>query len=130
MTIDDIITGHSGEVSIRLPGGPLPLPHPFGDIFTTLIMTRPNMNTATNHDSRWLFPGRHADQPVTPNTLRMACIKMGIDLTPAKRSALRQLVREAPAPVVADMLGYSYQTLDRHAQQAAATYQNYAAHAR
>jgi hypothetical protein len=73
------------------------------------------MNTATNHNSHhWLFPGRNADQPVTPGTLRMACIKMGTDLTPANRSALRQLVLEAPPPVVADMLGYSYQTLDRH----------------
>jgi hypothetical protein len=87
----------------------------------------PNMSTATNHNSRWLFPGRLADQPMTPGALRAAGIKMGIDLTPAKRSALRQLVLDAPPPVVADMLGYTYQTVDRHAQAAGSTYSSYAA---
>ena len=64
---------------------------------------------------------------MTPDALRAAGIKMGIDLTPAKRSALRQLVLDAPPPVVADMLGYTYQTVDRHARAAGSTYSSYAA---
>jgi hypothetical protein len=94
MTIDDISsTDH--EVTVRLPGGNVPLPHPFGTVFTELVTNRPNMNTATQHASRWLFAGRRADQPMTSNTLRRGGINMGIDLAPAKRSALRQPV---PAP--------------------------------
>jgi hypothetical protein len=112
---------------VRLPGGTVPIPHPFGTVFTELVTGRPNMNTATNHNSRWLFPGRRADQPMTPNALRRVGINMGIDLTPAKRSALRQLVVDAPPPVVAEMLGYSYQTVDRHAHQAGSPYLRYAA---
>jgi hypothetical protein len=125
MTVDDISVAGE-DVAVRLPGGTVPLPHPFGAVFTELVANRPNMNTATNHGSRWLFPGRRADQPMTPNALRQAGIKLGIDLTPAKRSALRQLVLDAPAPVVAEMLGYSYQTVDRHAQQAGSVYLRYA----
>jgi hypothetical protein len=126
MAVDDIVRD-SEEVSVRLPGGVVPLPYPFDAMFRELVDARPNMNTATNHHSRWLFPGFRADQPMTPGALRAAGIRMGIELTPAKRSALRRLVLEAPPPVVAETLGYTYQTVERHAQAAGSTYSSYAA---
>ncbi|MDQ6839839.1 MAG: recombinase XerD, partial [Actinomycetota bacterium] len=54
-------------------------------------------------------------------------IEMGIDLMGARSGALRQLVLDCPPPVVADLLGYSYQTIDRHALQAGSPWSSYAA---
>jgi hypothetical protein len=120
-------TDDNGRLGIHLGQGTAPIPPPFDAMFTELAEHRPNLNTATQLDSLWLFPGRLADCHVGPATLRMGGIRMGIDLTPAKRGALRQLVIDCPPPVVADMLGYSYQTLDGHAQAAGSPYRSYAA---
>ncbi len=50
----------------------------------------------------------------------------GIDLRGGRNSALGNLVKLAPASIVADMLGYSYQVTERHAALAATTYARYA----
>jgi hypothetical protein len=52
---------------------------------------------------------------------------LGIDLQAARTSALRGLVAQAPPPVVAQMLGYSYQITEHHAREAATTYSRYVA---
>jgi len=52
---------------------------------------------------------------------------MGINLMGARSGALRQLVLDCPPPVVADLLGYSYQTIDRHAGRAGSPWSSYAA---
>jgi hypothetical protein len=54
-------------------------------------------------------------------------MKMGINLMAARSAALRQLVLDCPPAVVADMLGYSYQAIDRHAVRAGSTWSSYAA---
>jgi hypothetical protein len=127
LRVDDLIVDDTGQVGIRLGRDITPIPAPFDKMFTQLIENRPNQNTAANPDSPWLFPGLHAGSHMNPSYLRTAGLKMGIDLTPAKRGALRQLVLDCPPPVIADMLGYSYQTLDRHAQAASSPYRSYAA---
>ena len=53
---------------------------------------------------------------------------MGIDPVAARSSALRQLVLDCPAPVVAEMLGYSYPAIDRHANRAGTVWSRYASH--
>ncbi|MFB7116175.1 hypothetical protein [Streptomyces sp. NPDC056190] len=63
------------------------------------------MNTATNRDSRWLFPGRRAGQPLNPNSLSGLLNDRAIPTTAARTAAIRQQVLEMPAPVVADALG-------------------------
>lgn len=52
---------------------------------------------------------------------------LGIDVQAARTSALRGLVTQAPPPVVAQLLGYSYQVTERHARAAASTYSRYVA---
>jgi hypothetical protein len=63
------------------------------------------MNTATNHESRWLFPGRRAGQPMHPDTLSALVNDLGIPTIASRVSAIRQHVLELPAPVVADAPG-------------------------
>lgn len=48
---------------LRLGDPPSPVPEPVASLLLNYIATRDNMNTATNRASRWLFPGRRADQP-------------------------------------------------------------------
>jgi hypothetical protein len=62
-----------------------------------------------------------------PGTLRLAVIRMGIDLMGARSGALRQLVLECPPAVVADALGYGYEAMDRHARRAGSAWSSYAA---
>jgi hypothetical protein len=63
---------------------------------------RDNMNTATNRDSRWMFPGRRAGQPMHPDALAALVNGLGIPTVAGRASAIRQHVLEMmPAPVVA-----------------------------
>lgn len=111
---------------IILADDPLPLPEPFAGLVLEHLAHRPNLRTH-NHSSRWLFPshtgGRHLHPVGIMNRLR----HLGIDVQAARTSALRGLVTQAPPPVVAQLLGYSYQVTERHARAAASTYSRYVA---
>lgn len=85
------------------------------------------MNTATNPDSRWLFPGRRAGQPLHPNGLSGQLNNLGIPTTAARTAAIRQQVLEMPAPVVADALGYHDKTTTRLRNETGGTWSRYAA---
>lgn len=122
---DVVVDGDA--VSIRVAEGIVPVPPPFAAMVTELVAHRPNLNTATNPTSTFLFPGRTADTHMRPATLRLAVIQMGIDLMGARSGALRQLVLESPPSVVADALGYSYQVMDLHARRAGSPWSSYAA---
>ncbi len=126
LKVDDIII--DGEhVEISLGQGVTPIPDPFAAMVCRLCLQRSNLNTATNPTSPWLFPGQGADSHVRPSTLRRIANEIGINLVAARSGALRQLVLDCPPSVVADMLGYSYGAMDRHAAQAGSSWSSYAA---
>jgi hypothetical protein len=85
------------------------------------------MNTATNRNSPWLFPGRRAAQPMNPDALAALVNDIGVPTIAGRASAIRQHVLEMPAPVVADALGYHPVTTAKLAAQAAGTFSRYAA---
>lgn len=85
------------------------------------------MNTATNRDSRWLFPGRRAGQPMHSDALAALVNGLGIPTVAGRASAIRQHVLEMPAPVVADALGYHHVTTAKLAAQAGGAWSRYAA---
>jgi hypothetical protein len=64
---------------------------------------RTNMATATNRESRWLFPGRRAGQPLRSDALSALVHALGVPAT-AGRTA---------APIVATALGYHQVTTAR-----------------
>lgn len=126
LTLSDLVVDGDG-MNVRLAEGVVPVPPPFATMVTELMARRPNLNTATNPTSPYLFPGRTAGNHLRPSCLRLAVIRMGIDLMGARSGALRQLVLECPPAVVADALGYSYQAMDLHARRAGSLLASYAA---
>jgi hypothetical protein len=126
LTIDDI-TSADGHMLIRLGNPSAPVPAPFDQIITDYLATRPNLTTATNRGSRWLFPGRRAGQPMHPTTLRMRLQRHGIPNLNGRSRALRDMLLQAPPAVVAGMLGYAAGRAEAIAAQAGATWQHYAA---
>jgi len=106
LTVDDIIRDDDGQVLIRLGDPPTPVPEPFASLVFQAAADRGNMNTATNPGARWLFPGRRAGQPLTSGMLGALIRDLGVPTVTARTAALRQLVLQAPAPVVAQSLGF------------------------
>jgi hypothetical protein len=62
----------------------------------------------------WLFPGGRPGQPLTPGARLPSLRCLGIPVTQARTAALRELVLQAPAPVIARALGYSQGTASKH----------------
>ena len=91
---------------IRLGDPPSPVLEPFADLLLQLLCSRPSMSMPTNLASPWLLPGRRPGNPMTSGTIRKRIISAGVPNVFARTAALRQLVLEAPAPVVAGMLGF------------------------
>ncbi|GAB2843432.1 hypothetical protein GCM10022221_48300 [Actinocorallia aurea] len=120
LAIDD------GAVLLRLGDPPTPVPEPFAALLLDYVAARPNTLTATNPDSRWLFPGRRAGQPLHPATISGRLGSHGLHRTNARAATLRQLVLQAPAPVIAGMLGFHNETTHRHAAAAGTPWSRYA----
>ena len=77
LTLSDFVVDGDG-MNVRLAEGVVPVPPPFATMVTELMARRPNLNTATNPTSPYLFPGRTAGNHLRPSSLRLAVIRMGI----------------------------------------------------
>jgi hypothetical protein len=125
LTLDDL-THQDGELHLRLGNPSTPVPEPFANLLLKLADDRPHLNTATNTGARWLFPGRRAGQPANPNGIREHLRRAGFPTGAARPAALRQLVLQTPAPVIAKSLGYHHITTTRVAANAGGTWNRYA----
>jgi hypothetical protein len=125
LTANDVIC-NGDQVLLRLGEPPSPVPAPVADLLLRWIGGRDNMNTATNRNSRWLFPGRRAGQPMNADTLATQVNDIGVPTTGGRAAAIRKHVLDMPAPVVADALGYHPVTTARLAAQAGGTFSRYA----
>ncbi|GAA4616069.1 hypothetical protein GCM10023195_71230 [Actinoallomurus liliacearum] len=81
--------------------------------------------SATNSNARWLFPGRRAGQPLNNGTMLQQLRDHGFPAQAARTAALRQLALQAPAPVIAQPLGFHDQTTARIAAEAGRTWVHY-----
>ena len=124
LTIDDIDTT-GPDVLLHLGNPPTPVPQPVAELLLALRDQRTNMRTATNRDARWLFPGRRAGQPLTVDTIAPLIRDLGVPTVPGRLAALRQLVLQAPAPVVAQALGFHHHTTQRHHAAVGGTWNRY-----
>lgn len=125
LTTDDL-TDQDGELHLHLGDPPTPVPEPVATLLRQLAAT------VTEHrgvlaPGTWLFPGKLAGQPIAYHTLGKSLRKLGFPLMDARVSALRQLVLQAPAPVIADALGFHQTTATRQVANAGGTWNRYAA---
>lgn len=122
ITIDDIVTDDDGAMTLRLGDPPAPVPEPFATLVRRLLAQRPAGST-----NRWLFPGRHAGQPLNYTSLSRGLRHLGIPMRRARVAAIRQLALQAPAPVIADALGFHNTTTQRQTIHAGGIWNRYAA---
>jgi hypothetical protein len=126
LTIDDITRADDGQVFIRFGEPASPVPEPFATLLLQATTQRDNLQTATNPDARWLFPGRRAGQPLHVGHLAELVRELGVPALAGRTAALRQLVLQVPAPVVAQALGYHHNTTTRVATEAGTPWSRYA----
>ncbi|WP_143831744.1 phage integrase family protein [Nocardiopsis sp. CNR-923] len=124
-TLDDLVE-EDGRLSIRFGDPPTPVPEPFAELLRDFATRRPNLTTATNPGARWLFPGRRAGQPMDTSTLAGRMRKNGLPTFHGRTAAIRQLALQAPAPVVARMLGYHHVHITALAAEAGSPWSHYA----
>ncbi len=125
LTLDDLIRD-GDQVLLRLGEPPTLVPGSAAELLLQWIGSRGNMNTATNRNSPWLFPGRRAGQPMNPNVLAALVHDIGIPAIAERTSAIRQHLLGMPAPVVAGALSYHPKTTALLAAQAGGTFSRYA----
>ncbi|MGV9652167.1 hypothetical protein [Streptomyces sp. NPDC003554] len=75
---------------------------------------------------RWLFPSRQPGQPMDPTGLQAQLREIGVPPQRGRTSAIRQLVLQAPAPVIAKALGYHDKTATRLVAESGGTWSQYA----
>lgn len=118
LTLDDVL--HNEGVSLRLGDPPTPVPQPFANLLLTLTATR-----ADSGGDRWLFTGRMIGRPLHAQVLAKQLRQLGVPLRLARASALRQLVLDVPAPIVAQALGFHHTTTHRQHNHAGGTWNRY-----
>jgi hypothetical protein len=120
LTASDITRGDDGQVYLRFGTPPAPVPEPFAAMLEQLA-------SAAGGAGACLFPGRNAGQPRSYTSVSVALRAAGLPMRDARTSALRDLVVQAPAPVVADALGFHQTTTTRQHAAAGGTWSRYAA---
>ncbi|WP_433232532.1 hypothetical protein [Actinomadura formosensis] len=120
LTTDDVLR-EDNDVLIRLGDPPTPVPAPFSD----LLLRAKNASTDNGSTASWLFPSR-AGRPLHSRSLADQVRRMGIPGAAGRVAALRQLVLQAPAPVIAQALGFHDKTTTQLAAQAGGAWNRYA----
>ncbi|GAA3127115.1 hypothetical protein GCM10020254_88180 [Streptomyces goshikiensis] len=73
-----------------------------------------------------MFPGRQPGHPMDPTSLLDQLRAAGVPAQRGRASAIRHLVLQAPAPVVARALGYHDKTTGHLVTEAGGTWSRYA----
>jgi hypothetical protein len=116
---DDLITVQVGRIEIALPS-------PLDEPWRRLAESPGHDLTAAHPASNWVFrghsPGRHLSSAHLRARLR------GVFSTRAARlGALHELTKLAPVAILAEALGYSPATIERHGVDSATAYARYVA---
>jgi DNA-directed RNA polymerase specialized sigma24 family protein len=121
------VTRVGGETRIALGKEPTPVPEPFASQLHHHIYNRPNQRTTGGAVATpWLFPSNRPGRHLDPQSIMHRLRWLGISLLGSRNAALRELVSQIPAPLVAEMLGYSDQVTQKHAAEAGNTWAQYA----
>lgn len=119
---EELVTVRLGSIEIALPD---PLDRPWRD-----LASDPGHGlTAAHPDSNWVFRGTSPGRHITTTHLRSR-LRTIFSARAARLGTLHELTKLAPVPLIAEILGYSPATIERHATDSAAAYAQYIAAAR
>lgn len=127
LTNDDFTDDGDGGLLLNRGDPPSPVPEPFAGLLHRLAASRQDHARPGWHAGRWLFPGSYPGQPLAHQTLHRRLRELGFPLKQARVSALRELVLQAPAPVIADALGFHQKSTARQVANAGGTWNRYPA---
>lgn len=115
---DDLVTATFGGMAIAVPE---PLDGPLRE----LAANPGHGNTAAHANNRWVFRGQSPGRHITAASLRER-LRLRLASTRAARlGTLHELTKLAPVAIVAETLGYSPTTIERHAAASGAEYARY-----
>ena len=77
--------------------------------------------------TEWLFPGQKAGRPTHPMHLSRRLRELGLPVAAARPSAMAALAHQIPAPVLADVLGFSAHTICAASSELKVDYARYVA---
>ena len=126
LRLDQVRAAPNGEMQLRIRDEWMAVPPSFDQLLRDWIHDRANLQTAAHRDSPWLFPGYTPGEHVHASHLSGTLRALGIPPRDARTATWRDLVRNGPPSVVAELLGIHPNTAEQHKQLAAADYARYA----
>jgi integrase len=112
--------------TIRLGSSAIALPPPLDGPLRELARSPDHLQTAAHPDSPWVFLGYRPGQPITAGALRHRLTRV-FSTRAARLGTLHEVTKLAPIPIIAEVLGYTPATIERHAVASATTYSQYIA---
>ena len=111
-------------VTITLGAFPIALTAPLDQPVRDLADSPDHRNTAAHPDSPWVFLGGSPGRHITGAALRHR-LKTLFATRAARLGTLHELSRTTSQAILAEALGYSPATIERHAVASASTYARY-----
>ena len=125
LTWDHVIVSHE-LVTVRVGAVDIALPDPLDQPWRTLFEHPGNGLTASHPNSNWVFRGQSPGQHVAAAHLRSR-LKGVFSTRAARLGTLHELTKGTAVAIVAEALGYSPATIERHARDSATGYARYVA---
>jgi hypothetical protein len=116
---EELVTVQLGSIDIALPN---PLDEPWRE----LARNPSHGLTAAHPNSSWVFTGRSPGKHIHPGHLTQRLTRI-FSTRAARLGTLHELTKLAPVAIIAETLGYSPTTIERHATDSAAAYAQYIA---
>lgn len=125
LTWDDV-TVTEELVSIQLGTIQIALPDPLDAPWRELAANPGHNLTASHPSTTWVFRGTFPGRHIHPGHLTTRLSKL-FSTRAARLGTLHELTKLAPVAIIAETLGYSPTTIERHATDSAAAYAQYIA---
>jgi integrase len=113
-------------VTIQLGTIQIALPDPLADPWRELAANPGHDLTASHPNTDWVFRGVSPGRHIHPGHLTTRLSKL-FSTRAARLGTLHELTKLAPVAIIAETLGYSPTTIERHATDSAAAYARYIA---
>ena len=125
LTWDDL-TITEELVTIQLGTTRIALPDPLAEPWRELATNPGHDLTAAHPNSRWVFRGAAPGRHIHPGHLTSRLSRL-FSTRAARLGTLHELTKLAPVAIIAETLGYSPTTIERHAVDSSAAYAQYMA---